>query len=109
MFLVVTAVKFRPSIVTVKRDEENAAHFAINNELPLMTKKYIEARKQPKSRSEEARLKKKYEAYADVGERAFAILVDLGMIEVTDPVVEATPVQPGATAAFTTADDEPFQ
>mmetsp|Transcript_48291 Transcript_48291/g.116991 ORF Transcript_48291/g.116991 Transcript_48291/m.116991 type:complete len:457 (-) Transcript_48291:223-1593(-) len=49
--------------------------------LPLMTKKYIDARSQPKSFTEESTLADKYASIPDVGDRAFQILLDLGMIE----------------------------
>ena len=49
--------------------------------LPLMAKKYIDARSQPKSVTEESKLADKYASIPDVGDRAFQILLDLGMIE----------------------------
>jgi hypothetical protein len=52
--------------------------------LPLKDPKYVRARKQPKSPSEEMGLSARYAAIPDIGERAFQILVDLGMIEVHD-------------------------
>lgn len=39
-----------------------------------------EARKQPKSEAEEKELSVRYAALEDIEERAFAILVDLGMV-----------------------------
>ena len=51
--------------------------------LPLMNKKYIDARSQPKSVTEESALADKYSSIPDVGDRAFQILLDLGMIEST--------------------------
>jgi len=48
---------------------------------PLMTKKYIDVRSQPKSVTEESTLAAKYASIPDVGDRAFQILLDLGMIE----------------------------
>ena len=50
--------------------------------LPLLDIKYAEARKQPKSTSDELILAAKYAAITTVEERAFQILVDLGMVEV---------------------------
>ena len=41
------------------------------------------SRQQPRPPEEEARLAAKYAAIEDLGERAFAILVDLGMVQVT--------------------------
>jgi hypothetical protein len=110
-FGLVAVVKPVVPVVTAKRHEDAAAPIPTNTELPLMTKKYIEARQQPKSQAEEERLQKKYMAYTDVGERAFAILVDLGMIEVAEYADEATPMQTATTVSFTAADadDEPFQ
>jgi hypothetical protein len=104
-------VVVKPTVTVVTAERKKDAPVPTNTELPLMTPKYIEVRKQPKSQAEEERLKKKYMAYTDVGERAFAILVELGMIEVAESVDEPTTIQPASTAAFTTADvdDEPFQ
>lgn len=46
----------------------------------------IEARKQPKSPEEEKALATKYGGIDDLGERAFAILTDLGIVSSTpDP------------------------
>ena len=41
------------------------------------------SRQQPRPPEEEARLAAKYAAIEDLGERAFAILVDLDMVQVT--------------------------
>jgi hypothetical protein len=51
--------------------------------LPLQDKKYVKARTQPKSPREEEILAAKYAAIPTVEERAYQILVDLGMIEVS--------------------------
>ena len=46
----------------------------------------MKARMQPKSESEEASLSSKYAAMSSLGERAFAILIDLGMVDINpDP------------------------
>jgi hypothetical protein len=49
--------------------------------------KFQKARQQPKSPAEEARLQAKYAAIESLEERAFTILVDLGMVELTSSVV----------------------
>lgn len=48
--------------------------------LPLMAPKYIRARQQPKDPMEEIRLQQKYAAIESLEERAFQILLDLGMV-----------------------------
>jgi hypothetical protein len=53
-----------------------------SNILPLCDPKYIQARKQPKSQKDEAILAARYGAISDLEEKAYQILVDLGMIEV---------------------------
>jgi hypothetical protein len=53
---------------------------ATNTDLPLMDDKYIRARSQPKPFIEEKLLQKKY-SDLPVEDKAFQILVDLGMIE----------------------------
>jgi hypothetical protein len=51
---------------------------------PLYGKKYKKMREiQPKPREEEESLQSKYDSIDDVGERAFQILVDLGLVEET--------------------------
>lgn len=49
-----------------------------NRELPA---KFAKAREQPKSPREAAALKKRYDAIESLGERCFAILLDLGLVE----------------------------
>jgi hypothetical protein len=74
---------------------------ATNSDLPLMTPQFVLARQQPKDPTEEQRLRQKYQAITDTSERAFAILVDLGMIETDDTsVVVGLPVS---------GEEEPFQ
>ena len=46
----------------------------------LLDERFIDARRQPKSASEEAKLAAKYAALESLSERAFQILVDLGMV-----------------------------
>ena len=53
-------------------------------ESPLKSRKYTAARQQPKSPTEEQMLKEKYAKIESLEERAYAILLDLGMIESTD-------------------------
>lgn len=55
-----------------------------SSNLPLMSPKYRAARSQPKSAQEESTLAEKYAAIADIGDRAFQILLDLGMIDADD-------------------------
>lgn len=50
--------------------------------LPLTDKVYVQARQQPKSPRQEAMLAEKYAAIESVEERAYQILIDLGMVEV---------------------------
>jgi len=47
---------------------------------PLLEPKYIRARQQPKDPIEEIRLQQKYAAIESLEERAFQILLDLGML-----------------------------
>jgi hypothetical protein len=53
-----------------------------SNILPLCDPKYVQARKQPKSQKDEALLAARYGAISGLEEKAYQILVDLGMIEV---------------------------
>ena len=53
-----------------------------SNILPLCDPKYVQARKQPKAQKDEALLAARYGAISDLEEKAYQILVDLGMIEV---------------------------
>lgn len=74
--------------VTRQNGEENIDNFPVvetssYSTLPLSGVRYIQARKQPKSLEEEAMLAMRYKAISTVEERAYQILVDLGMIEVT--------------------------
>lgn len=59
--------------------------YASTQQLPLKSKKYQHARRQPKSPEEEDALKQKYASIEDLSERAYTILVDLGMVEPSDP------------------------
>lgn len=75
--------------VSASTSSGTVANYATSKdvELPLMTPQFIRARQQPKSPAEEQRLQKKYASISDIGERAFAILVDLGMVETQDATV----------------------
>jgi hypothetical protein len=53
---------------------------------PLQDEQFVHARRQPKSAPEEAALAAKYAAIEDLMDRAYQILVDLGMIEETQPI-----------------------
>ena len=60
----------------------------------ILDPKILQARKQPKSLQEEAMLQAKYSSM-EPGERAFAILLDLGMI-----IAHPDPVSPGYDSTF---------
>ena len=60
--------------------------------LPLQDPQFVEARKQPKSPEVEAALAAKYAAIESLEDRAFQILVDLGMVE-TNMVLNARTIQ----------------
>ncbi|KAG7353084.1 hypothetical protein IV203_009132 [Nitzschia inconspicua] len=57
---------------------------ANSSSLPLKDPIYIQARNQPKPPAEEAEIAARYAEITDLGERAFQILVDLGMIEINN-------------------------
>jgi hypothetical protein len=61
--------------------EDSTAFDGGQQGLPYQDRKFVEARRQPKSPKEEAALAARYGAIEDVGERAYRILLDLGMIE----------------------------
>ena len=67
-----------------KPNAEDVATFEADNSsvLPLTDTVYVQARQQPKSPKQEAILAEKYAAIETVEERAFQVLVDLGMVEV---------------------------
>ena len=80
-------------------------------ELPLMTRSFVQARSQPKSPSEEKKLQRKYAAIPELGDRAYQILVDLGMVEV-EFESGAPPTNPDSdsfSAVLPDEDEEPFQ
>jgi hypothetical protein len=53
---------------------------------PLQDEQFVYARRQPKSAAEEAALAAKYAAIEALMDRAYQILLDLGMIEETQPI-----------------------
>jgi len=68
------------SEATVDQVAESTADEVVR--LPHLDQKYVDARKQPKPPNEKAILAARYAAIPTVEERAYQILVDLGMIEV---------------------------
>jgi hypothetical protein len=67
------------SVSNIKRDDNTV--IVVDQSLPLCDPEHLQARSQPKSSTEETELAVKYASISDVGERAFQILVDLGMVE----------------------------
>jgi hypothetical protein len=63
--------KFREPEVKIAYDESHVVE----------TRQFRTARSQPKDPQEEKRLAQKYAAIEDIGDRAFQILVDLGMVQ----------------------------
>jgi hypothetical protein len=57
-----------------------------NSCYPLSDEAFVEARCQPKSSDEEAKLIDRYHSIESTEERAFQILLDLGMIQESTPV-----------------------
>ena len=68
------------SVSDIKRDDNTM--IVVDQSFPLCDPEHIQARSQPKSSTEEAQIAAKYASISDVGERAFQILVDLGMVEI---------------------------
>jgi hypothetical protein len=62
--------------VPTKKDSEQEAESDV-----VASISFVDARRQPKPPEEEATLAAKYAAISDVGERAYQVLLDLGMIE----------------------------
>lgn len=54
---------------------------AANTVYALREQKFIEARRQPKAKTDAEKLATKYGKISDTSERAYQILVDLGMVE----------------------------
>jgi hypothetical protein len=71
---------------------------------------WTKARQQPKSAAEEARLQAKYAAIASLEERAFAILVDLGMVTLHSPpprpLTTGSPATSSPAASTAVVNDE---
>ena len=65
----------------IQEQKKLADEEAITTEYPLMHQRFVDARAQPKSPDVEAALASKYAAIQSLEERAFQILLDLGMIE----------------------------
>ena len=61
---------------------------ARNIEYPLQDSQFLEARRQPKSQEEKERWALKYARIDNVSERAYQVLLDLGMIEQSRPTVD---------------------
>lgn len=67
---------------------------AMNQEYPLQDAMFVEARRQPKSIEDQERLAFKYGKIDDLSERAFQILLDLGMIRSsTKPMLDVSKVK----------------
>jgi hypothetical protein len=71
---------------------------------------WTKARQQPKSAAEEARLQAKYAAIASLEERAFTILVDLGMVTLHSPpprpLTTVSPATSSPAASTAVVNDE---
>ena len=80
-----TSAKQNPlASLTVDLSMLAKGRYASSTDLPLKSPKYRKARQQPKAPQEEDELKQKYASIDDIEERAYQILVDLGMVEPTD-------------------------
>jgi hypothetical protein len=55
---------------------------------PLRDPQFLQARRQPKSVEEQERLARKYASIQNLSERAYQVLLDLGMIEKSKPTVD---------------------
>ena len=55
---------------------------------PLRDPQFLQARRQPKSVEEQERLARKYASITKLSERAYQVLLDLGMIEKSTPTVD---------------------
>ena len=69
-----------PEPEPIAKEPEASSETVTSNEDASSQHSSADARKQPKSPEEEAKLAAKYAAIEDVGERAFTILKDLGMV-----------------------------
>ena len=76
-------------VVSIAKEREVQQKQAVN---PLRDPPLVGSRQQPKSQSEEEMLKTKYGQIDDVSERAYQILIDLGMVEASNPL-EKTPFE----------------
>jgi hypothetical protein len=59
---------------------------ARNTPYPLRDPKFLDARRQPKSLEDKERLALKYGSIDDISERAYQVLLDLGMIAESKPI-----------------------
>ena len=75
---------------SLDRDKEGTFLYqpARNIEYPLRDSQFREARRQPKSQEEKERWALKYARIDNVSERAYQVLLDLGMIEQSRPTVD---------------------
>ena len=73
-------------LTEVEREWHRLMEDAVNTEYPLADRRFFEARIQPKSQEEEAAVSAKYAAIESVEDRAFQILLDLGLVEETKPI-----------------------
>ncbi len=95
--LVFAKDKYLSGAETISREEIKEAVNGIadkgrdRSSLPhIMDEKYVQARQQPKSPEEAKILAGKYAAITCLEERAFQILVDLGMVEVREAPIDNT-------------------
>ena len=75
---------FSSSSVVVSTVSSAVARNPVTNAFRNDADYYAKARKQPKNPQEEARLQAKYAAIESLEERAFTILVDLGMVQINN-------------------------
>jgi hypothetical protein len=68
-------------LTQIRQELEYLLEDATNANLPLMDEHSVEARQQPKSPEEEDLLARRYAAIESLANRAYQILLDLGMIE----------------------------
>jgi hypothetical protein len=68
-------------LTQIRRELEYLLEDATNANLPLMDEHFVEARRQPKSPEEDHFLAMKYAAIKSLADRAYQIILDLGMIE----------------------------
>ena len=74
-----TTKKELEQVISITKEWEFQQEEAITS-YPLPDPKFVGSRRQPKSKDEEEMLKAKYGQIHDVSERAYQILVDLGLV-----------------------------